>query len=189
VRQRLRMTGSAKQQMEMRCSSCKQAIGGISREPATSADANLFGAGKYVVCPTCNQVVPKDLITPAYKSIWTEKRLAQVQHSVPTDAEQSNQETRATGIAKPLDQSQQCAGQKAASPKDVAEWMYEQVNQKAVLWQAYAVVEIADRFGKSFIDNDKSGEPVVSQMVLAEFRRLSGDAVIWDEDLAQWRLR
>lgn len=151
MRQRLRMTGSAKQRMEMRCSSCKQVIGGPTRDAATNVDANLFGAEEYVVCPTCNQVVPEELRTPTYKSVR--------------------------------------AGHKSDSPKDVAEWMYEQVNQKAVLWQAYAVVAIADRFGKSFIDNDKSGEPVVSQIVLAEFRRLSSDAVIWDEDLAQWRLR
>ena len=46
------------------------------RDAAENANANLFGAVKYAVCPTCNEVVPNDLQTPAYKAVWTRKHRA-----------------------------------------------------------------------------------------------------------------
>jgi len=59
--------------MIMRCSTCKQAIDSHP-DPETTSDVNLYGAVKYVVCPTCNQVVPETMRTPAYKAVWTKKR-------------------------------------------------------------------------------------------------------------------
>lgn len=63
---RLRMSGSPR--MAMRCTTCEQEIGGPVRDASANVDANLFGAGKYATCPTCNQVVPEHMQTPAYKS-------------------------------------------------------------------------------------------------------------------------
>ena len=70
---RLRMTAVVSQRMVMRCSTCKQQIGGQIRDATVNVDANLFGAAKYVVCPTCNQAVPEHMRTPTYKAVWTRK--------------------------------------------------------------------------------------------------------------------
>jgi hypothetical protein len=76
---RLRMTAAGQLRMLMRCSTCHQEIGGPARDAAANADANLFGAEKYVVCPTCRQVVPQDLRTSAYKAVWTRKNRSRVE--------------------------------------------------------------------------------------------------------------
>ena len=70
---RLRMVAGIETRMMMRCSTCKQAIDS-NPDPEATRDVNLLGAAKYVVCPTCNQVVSEDLRTPAYKTLWTKKR-------------------------------------------------------------------------------------------------------------------
>jgi DNA-directed RNA polymerase subunit RPC12/RpoP len=70
---RLRMTAVTSPRMVMRCSTCKQQIGGRIRDATANANANLFGAAKYVDCPTCHQVVPEQIRTRAYKAVWTRK--------------------------------------------------------------------------------------------------------------------
>ena len=69
---RLRMVTATEARMIMRCSTCKQQIDS-NPDPKTTSDVNLCGAVRYVVCPTCNQVVPEELRTPAYKAVWTTK--------------------------------------------------------------------------------------------------------------------
>jgi len=69
---RLRMTGVGQPRMVMRCSVCQQEIGGTIRDAAVNANANLFGAAEYAVCPHCGQVVPEHLQTPAYKAACEE---------------------------------------------------------------------------------------------------------------------
>ena len=75
---RLRMATVATTSMVMRCSTCKQQIGGRKRDVVANVNANLFGAAKYAVCPTCNQVVPEQMCTRGYKAVWTRKRKTQV---------------------------------------------------------------------------------------------------------------
>jgi len=59
--------------MVMRCSVCQQEIGGPIRDATVNADANLFGAGEYAVCPRCGQVVPEHLQTLAYEAACEER--------------------------------------------------------------------------------------------------------------------
>jgi hypothetical protein len=54
------------------CSSCHQRID-VKPDPKLTCDVNLSGAEKYVVCPTCNKVVPEAMRTSAYKAIWSRK--------------------------------------------------------------------------------------------------------------------
>ncbi len=149
-----------KQRMKMvlRCSTCKQAIGGAVRDAATNVDANLFGAMQYVVCPTCNQLVPENLRTPAYKSACTRKARAKAQD-------------------------------KTVAARIVAQWMYEQVKLRAVLWHAYALSAIRTRFGEELIKTTKEGDGTICDAVIHEFCLLSGKSIVWDKHLAQWRER
>lgn len=39
---------------------------------------NLCGSEQYVVCPTCTRVVPEELRTAAYKSVWTRKNAKRI---------------------------------------------------------------------------------------------------------------
>jgi hypothetical protein len=71
------MTAVASLRTVMRCSTCKQQIGGQIRDATVNVNANLFGAATYVVCPTCNQAVPEEMWTPAYKAVWTRKNRTQ----------------------------------------------------------------------------------------------------------------
>jgi len=71
---RLRMAAVASTSIVMRCSTCKQHIGGTIRDATENINANLFGATKYAFCPTCNQLVPEEMRSPAYKAVWTRKR-------------------------------------------------------------------------------------------------------------------
>lgn len=182
------MTGACQQRMELRCSTCKQVIGGPTRNEATNVDVNFFGAKRYSVCPTCNQVVPEELRTPAYKSVWTRKRGLQAKRLTSVDAERSN-ETKATGSATPLDHSHPYSEGTMPSAKDVAQWMYDEVTRRAFLWNAYAVAAITDKFGKIYTYCDEDETPRVCKLVLHEFGLLCRTTVIWDERLAQWRLR
>lgn len=62
------------QKLVQRCATCHQPIGDASNTELTEA-ANLCGSEKYVVCPTCCQVVPEELRTAAYKAVWSRKSL------------------------------------------------------------------------------------------------------------------
>jgi hypothetical protein len=73
MRMRMRFVAAETTRMVMRCSTCHQTIG-LSDDKEETADVNLFGAVKYLVCPTCKQTVAKELQTPAYKSAWTRAR-------------------------------------------------------------------------------------------------------------------
>jgi hypothetical protein len=66
--------------------------------------------------------------------------------------------------------------------------MYEELTQKAILWQAYAVAAVQVRFGAGFIRKGKSGDYTIAQEVLDEFALLCAEPVVWDERLAHWRV-
>ena len=70
MRMRMRFVAAETIRMVMRCSTCRQTIGGNADKEGT-LDVNLFGAVQYLVCPTCKQTVVEELQTPAYKSAWT----------------------------------------------------------------------------------------------------------------------
>ena len=63
---------SMSQRTVQRCTTCDQPIGGAADAELTEA-VILCGSERYVVCPTCSQVVPEELRTAAYKAVWTRK--------------------------------------------------------------------------------------------------------------------
>jgi hypothetical protein len=73
MRMRMRFVAAETTRMVMRCSTCHQTIG-LNDDKDETADVNLFGAARYLVCPTCKQTVAKELRSPAYKAAWTRAR-------------------------------------------------------------------------------------------------------------------
>ena len=75
--------------------------------------------------------------------------------------------------------------------RDVAEWMLDQFGEQRRRWlnQETAVAKIRDEFGPEWSYRNRAGHWAIAEPVLAEFRRLSEDSVIWDRGFRAWRLR
>jgi hypothetical protein len=73
--------------------------------------------------------------------------------------------------------------------EDVARWMLEEVSTTGYLYQQDAVAEIEERFGSTFVYENERGNPAIHRGVLAAFRKLSEDSVVWDRWDKSWRPR
>jgi hypothetical protein len=72
----------------------------------------------------------------------------------------------------------------------VAAWMVKELEkQDGVLYQAEAAPQIADLFGERFIYENGSGNACINKQVLAAFRKLTGDDVVWSSGERLWRRR
>jgi hypothetical protein len=72
----------------------------------------------------------------------------------------------------------------------IAGWMLSELEkQNGVLYQEDAVSQIADRFGAHFIHDNEAGNPAINKEVLAAFRKLTGDSVVWISGERLWRRR
>jgi hypothetical protein len=76
-----------------------------------------------------------------------------------------------------------------ATAQEVAEWMLDEVTQKGELYQETAVSEIASKFGYEFTYDNENGNLAIRRDVLADFRRLSENSVVWDPEDRFWRKR
>jgi hypothetical protein len=78
----------------------------------------------------------------------------------------------------------------SASPEEVARWMLQKMEGRPFgLYQDQTVVEIKQRFGEEFTYINANGNVAISKPVLAAFRRLSGDGVVWSRSERCWRRR
>jgi hypothetical protein len=78
----------------------------------------------------------------------------------------------------------------ATTPEDIARWMLEKLDAVPFgLYQNQIVYEIAQRFGSGFTYHNANGNLAISKPVLAAFRRLSGDDVVWSRGERCWRRR
>jgi hypothetical protein len=75
------------------------------------------------------------------------------------------------------------------SAKDVAAWMLEELKRDEYLYQDVAVTEIESRFGASFIYINDSGNQAIAKDVLAEFKKITRDTVVWERGQRLWRKR
>jgi hypothetical protein len=71
---------------------------------------------------------------------------------------------------------------------DVAAWMLEQVGKRP-LYQDEAAWKIRRRFGKTFIYDNPNGNPAVGKTVLAKFKAISSDDIVWSRGERLWRKR
>jgi hypothetical protein len=67
--------------------------------------------------------------------------------------------------------------------------MLEELRRVQYLYQADAAFEIEERFGSEFVYVNDNGNLAISRKVLAEFRELTADIVVWERGERLWRLR
>jgi hypothetical protein len=72
---------------------------------------------------------------------------------------------------------------------DVAEWMLTTIQEQGELSQNNAFYEINKRYGSGFTTITNSGSPSVGRGVLAAFKKISDDVVIWERGEKKWRKR
>jgi hypothetical protein len=77
----------------------------------------------------------------------------------------------------------------STSPLDVAEWMLQEILRDKYIYQDVIATEIDDRFGETFTYIKDNGNIAISEEVLAAFRRLTKDIVVWERGERLWRLR
>jgi len=78
---------------------------------------------------------------------------------------------------------------KEVAAQDVAQWMLEQVEKYGELYQWDAVSSIIEIFGEEFSYVNDNGNDAISPKVLAAFRKLSGNKVVWERSERLWRER
>lgn len=72
--------------------------------------------------------------------------------------------------------------------EQAARWMLDAVGRSGYLHQSDAASEVA-RFGEALIYTNENGNPAIDRKVLAEFRRICEDSVVWSRSERAWRLR
>ena len=65
------------------------------------------------------------------------------------------------------------------TPKEVAQWMAAQFEEDERLLQVDAVAAIEKLFGAGFVYLSDIGEKSIDKRVLNQFRKLTGDEVVW----------
>ena len=74
-------------------------------------------------------------------------------------------------------------------PRDVAQWMFDELERKNELCQEDIVWKIQQKFGKEFTYTNNEGGNSISKSVLKAFRTISGDDVVWERGAKMWRRR
>ena len=77
----------------------------------------------------------------------------------------------------------------AVDAKAVAQWMHDEVTERGHLEQEYAVYEIQSRFGEDFVYYNDNGGLAIDPKVLAEFRKMNEDTIVWERGSRMWRPR
>ena len=73
--------------------------------------------------------------------------------------------------------------------REIAQWMVDQLEIRSELYQEDAVHEIAHMFGEEFTYENENGNAAIDKTVLKEFKKLTGDSVIWEHGQRMWRKR
>jgi hypothetical protein len=76
-----------------------------------------------------------------------------------------------------------------ATATDVAAFMVEQIPREHYLYQETVVYQILETFGDDFVYNNENGNLAIGKNVLAAFRKLTGDDVVWERGSRMWRRR
>ena len=71
----------------------------------------------------------------------------------------------------------------------VAEWMLKELKRLGKLHQDTAVYEIAEKFGSRFTYDNEDGNLAIRIDILAAFRDLTKDSVVWVHEDRYWRMR
>lgn len=72
---------------------------------------------------------------------------------------------------------------------DVAAFMLQQLREQTYLYQEVVVYQIQEQFGDDFVYINQNGNLAIGKDVLAQFRKLTGDDVVWERSERLWRQR
>ena len=72
---------------------------------------------------------------------------------------------------------------------DVARWMLDELEANGYLYQEVAVRRIDERFGEGFTYLNDNYNEAIDRKVLAAFRKLSEDTVVWSRSEKCWSKR
>jgi len=78
---------------------------------------------------------------------------------------------------------------KEVEPRQVADWMLQELVSKKELYQEIAVYEIHNRFGKEFTYINQNGNLAIDKKVLQEFKKITEGQVVWTRRDKSWRFR
>ncbi len=73
--------------------------------------------------------------------------------------------------------------------KQVAKWMLKELKRRGKLRQDIVVFEIAEKFGSQYTCEIKNARLAIRKDVLAAFRKLTKDSVVWVQEDSHWRMR
>lgn len=73
--------------------------------------------------------------------------------------------------------------------EQVATWMLQELQRVGYLYQNIVVYDIATKFGDVFTPLNNNGNLAIRKDVLAHFKKLTGDSVIWERGQRLWRKR
>jgi hypothetical protein len=71
----------------------------------------------------------------------------------------------------------------------VAGWMLKELKRRCKLHQDIVVFEIVEKFGSQFTYDNQNGNLAIRRDVLAAFRKLIKDSVVWVQEDCYWRMR
>lgn len=78
---------------------------------------------------------------------------------------------------------------KQTTSNDVAQWMLAAIEEHGELTQNNAFYGISKQFGSGFTTITNSGVASIKGSVLTAFKKLSGDAIVWERGEKKWRKR
>ena len=73
--------------------------------------------------------------------------------------------------------------------KDAANYLLEILHEKKFLDQEVAVYAVEKKYGKAFVYDNANGNRAIKKSVLDEFRKVSGEDVVWEKSGRLWRFR
>ncbi|WP_372632055.1 hypothetical protein [Cohnella sp.] len=72
------------------------------------------------------------------------------------------------------------------SAEDVAAWMFGELRNAGVLYQAAAIEHIKVHFGERFVYVNENGNASIDKEVKKAFKKLHGGKAAWDRDAFYW---
>jgi hypothetical protein len=75
------------------------------------------------------------------------------------------------------------------TPKDVADYMLRRLDEEKQLYQETIVYEIEHWCGDEYVYQNDRGNMAIKKSVLDEFRKLTGESVVWAKHSRYWRRR
>lgn len=76
-----------------------------------------------------------------------------------------------------------------ATAAEIARWMLGEFERKGRLVQYEAANHIHDHYGEEFVYENDNGNWAIKKDILAAFRKLTPEGVVWSRGYQEWRRR